>query len=65
MYTYSSFTFCGQGRVAFHGATADAPVFFQSLGRPIPAGFNPADFLIDILFEYKVRCGWSPLPLMR
>ena len=34
----------------YFGATKDVPAYFSSIGHEIPEGYNPADFLIDVLF---------------
>lgn len=34
----------------YFGATKDVPAYFASIGHEIPEGYNPADFLIDVLF---------------
>uniref|UniRef100_A0A183GUP0 ABC2_membrane domain-containing protein n=1 Tax=Heligmosomoides polygyrus TaxID=6339 RepID=A0A183GUP0_HELPZ len=41
------------GRVAFCGRQADAHRFWASLGRPLPANFNPADHYISSLAAYE------------
>lgn len=43
-----------QGEVTYHGSIEDVAGFFHSIGRPIPAVYNPADYLIDVLFEKEI-----------
>lgn len=47
-----------QGEVTYFGTTKDVAAYFASIGHAIPRDYNPADFLIDVLF---LECaGGSP-----
>lgn len=37
------------GRVVYNGPTLEANSYFASLGKICPAGFNPADFYLDLI----------------
>ena len=43
-----------EGRVAFLGNTGDAMDFFQTINRPCPSNYNPADHYVHVL---AVRTG--------
>eukprot|EP00004_Rigifila_ramosa_P019488 TRINITY_DN4957_c0_g1_i1.p1 TRINITY_DN4957_c0_g1~~TRINITY_DN4957_c0_g1_i1.p1 ORF type:complete len:612 (+),score=201.49 TRINITY_DN4957_c0_g1_i1:52-1836(+) len=38
-----------QGRLVYFGAAKEALGFFASVGQPIPAYFNPAEFIMDLV----------------
>ena len=38
-----------QGNVAFQGAADHCADFFAEVGYPVPTGFNPADYYLDII----------------
>ncbi len=44
-----------QGEVTYFGTTKQVSSYFASIGHAIPADYNPADFLIDVLF-LKCAC---------
>ena len=44
-----------KGETVFYGAGRDVHPYFASIGRPIPPSFNPADYLIDILFTHNLQ----------
>ena len=39
------------GQFAFHGETRDIVDHFESIGIPVPLGYNPADFIMEKLKE--------------
>jgi hypothetical protein len=41
------------GEVAYYGYTKDLGAFLCGLGYVMPAGHNPADFVIDVLCSGK------------
>lgn len=61
-----------RGRTVFFGARQDAPRYFKETGHPIPALYNPADFILHLtnvdFFEDReaalkvgqkdMCCGW-------
>lgn len=49
-----------QGEVTYFGTTKEVPAYFASIGHAIPRDYNPADFLIDVLF---LECAASPSPV--
>lgn len=49
-----------QGEVTYFGTTKEVAAYFASIGHAIPRDYNPADFLIDVLF---LECAASPSPV--
>lgn len=46
---FHSILLLAEGRTAYMGSTADAIQYFDSLGYPCPANFNPADHFVHTL----------------
>lgn len=42
-----------KGESVYYGPARDVHQYFGSIGRPIPPAYNPADYLIDILFTHN------------
>ena len=40
------------GRVAYIGAAARLSTFLETLGKPVPASANPADFMLDLINRF-------------
>ena len=43
----------------YQGSVADAPQYFQSIGFPVPANCNPADFYLDVAQGAVPRVGYE------
>ncbi|EFC47894.1 abc transporter family protein [Naegleria gruberi] len=46
-----------RGRVAYFGNAKDAVPYFSDIGHPCPVGYNPADFLMDVITENAALTG--------
>jgi ABC-type multidrug transport system ATPase subunit len=44
-----------KGERVFYGAARDVHSYFAAIGKPIPPAYNPADYLIDILFTHDAE----------
>jgi ABC-type multidrug transport system ATPase subunit len=45
-----------QGCVAYAGPAKDAASYFQAVtGKPCPSSYNPADYLLDVVFEARKK----------
>jgi hypothetical protein len=63
-YSFDRLTLLNKGSTVYHGLTRPVATFFESIGRPIPHDYNPADFLIDALFSAPEEGStvWSKAP---
>jgi ABC-type multidrug transport system ATPase subunit len=48
-------TLLGQGHLLYAGEAHDAAAYFAHLGFAVPAGFNTADYLVDITMDASVE----------
>lgn len=62
--SFDSLLVINHGLVTYHGPTAEVGAYFASIQRPIPVEYNPADFLIDVLFDKDIA-PLSPSPSLR
>lgn len=62
--SFDSLLVINHGLVTYHGPTAEVGTYFASIQRPIPIEYNPADFLIDVLFDKDIA-PLSPSPSLR
>ncbi|XP_020625261.1 protein white-like [Orbicella faveolata] len=46
---FDSILLLAEGRTAYMGSTAEALLYFRSLGYPCPMNFNPADYFVHTL----------------
>ena len=46
-----------RGRVAYFGEAQKAVPYFENIGHPCPIGYNPADFLMDVITENAAITG--------
>ena len=44
-----------KGERVFYGSARNVHSYFASIGKPIPPAYNPADYLIDILFTHDAE----------
>jgi ABC-type multidrug transport system ATPase subunit/ABC-type multidrug transport system permease subunit len=53
-----------KGRVMFQGATHNVPSFFSERGQPVPANYNPADWIMNVAqaveFKQLESAGFFP-----
>jgi len=53
-----------KGRVMYQGAVQDIPAFFETGNHPVPANYNPADWIMNVAQSVNVdtleSCGFFP-----
>ena len=51
--TFTHIMLLSQGFLPFIGTTKESIDFFDSIGRPVPMYYNPADHFLEVLDECK------------